>query len=198
MIKGHVHKYGDNVDTDVIIPARYCTAFTEELLAPHCLEDLDADFVKKVKKGDIIVAGRNFGCGSSRENAPIAIKGAGVSCVIARSFARIFFRNSINIGFPILESDAAVDDAATGDELEVDLATGTITNLTRKKAYTTSPFPDIIQNIINAGGMVEFAKNRIAERKAKGHHPPHSTGSSPPPKGEMVENESLCLHPKRT
>jgi 3-isopropylmalate/(R)-2-methylmalate dehydratase small subunit len=167
MIRGRVHKYGDNIDTDVIIPARYCTAFTEELLAPHCLEDLDADFVKKVKKGDIIVAGRNFGCGSSRENAPIAIKGAGVSCVIARSFARIFYRNSINIGFPILESDAAVDDAATGDEIEVDLTTGTITNVTKNKTYQTSPFPEIIQEIIRAGGMVGFARQRIAQKKAQ-------------------------------
>ncbi len=164
MIKGRVHKYGDNVDTDVIIPARYCTAFTERELAPHCLEDLDPDFVKKVQPGDIIVAGRNFGCGSSRENAPIAIKGAGVSCVIAKSFARIFYRNSINIGLPILESDEAVDDAATGDELEVDLTTGTITNVTRSKSYQVPPFPDIIQEIIRVGGMVEFAKKRIAER----------------------------------
>jgi 3-isopropylmalate/(R)-2-methylmalate dehydratase small subunit len=167
MIRGRVHKYGDNIDTDVIIPARYCTAFTEELLAPHCLEDLDADFVKKVQKGDIIVAGRNFGCGSSRENAPIAIKGAGVSCVIARSFARIFYRNSINIGFPILESDAAVDDAATGDDIEVDLRTGTITNITKRKTYETSPFPEIIQEIIRAGGMVGFARQRIAQKKAQ-------------------------------
>lgn len=167
MIKGKVHKYGDNIDTDVIIPARYCTAFTEELLAPHCLEDLDADFVKKVNKGDIIVAGRNFGCGSSRENAPIAIKGAGVSCVIARSFARIFYRNSINIGFPILESDAAVDDAATGDVVEVDLAKGIITNLTKQKSYQTAPFPEIIQEIIRAGGMVGFARQRIAQKKAQ-------------------------------
>ena len=182
MINGRVHKYGDNVDTDVIIPARYCTAFTEELLAPHCLEDLDAEFVKKVKKGDIIVAGRNFGCGSSRENAPIAIKGAGVSCVIAKSFARIFYRNSINIGLPILESAEAVDDAATSDEVEVDLATGTITNLTKKKSYATSPFPEIIQNIINAGGMVEFAKKRIAERNAERRQLQDDGHSSEPPK----------------
>lgn len=167
MIKGRVHKYGDNVDTDVIIPARYCTAFTERELAPHCLEDLDPDFVKKVQPGDIIVAGRNFGCGSSRENAPIAIKGAGVSCVIAKSFARIFYRNSINIGLPILESDQAVDDAATGDQIEVILATGTIRNVTKSKSYQVPPFPDIIQEIITLGGMVEFAKKRIAERQVK-------------------------------
>lgn len=161
MIKGRVHKYGDNVDTDVIIPARYCTAFTERELAPHCLEDLDPDFVKKVQPGDIIVAGRNFGCGSSRENAPIAIKGVGVSCVIAKSFARIFYRNSINIGLPILESDQAVDDAATGDQIEVILASGTIRNVTKSKSYQVPAFPDIIQEIIGLGGMVEFAKKRI-------------------------------------
>lgn len=161
MIKGKVHKYGDNIDTDVIIPARYCTAFTEEELAPHCLEDLDAEFVKKVQKGDIIVAGRNFGCGSSRENAPIAIKGAGVSCVIAKSFARIFYRNAINIGLPILESEQAVEDAETGDKLVVDLMKGLIRNLTKSKSYTVPPFPEIIQEIIKVGGMVEFAKKRI-------------------------------------
>ncbi|MFI5251304.1 MAG: 3-isopropylmalate dehydratase small subunit [Bacteroidota bacterium] len=165
MIKGTTHKYGDNVDTDVIIPARYCTAFTEKELAPHCLEDLDVNFVKKVQRGDLIVAGRNFGCGSSRENAPIAIKGAGVSCVIAKSFARIFYRNSINIGLPILESDAAVDDSQNGDVIEVDLSTGTIKNLTKKKEYRTTPFPEIIQNIIGAGGMVNFAKQRLAAAK---------------------------------
>ncbi len=167
MIRGNVHKYGDNVDTDVIIPARYCTAFTEKELAPHALEDLDANFVKKVRKGDIIVAGRNFGCGSSRENAPIAIKGAGVSCVVATSFARIFYRNSINIGLPILESREAVDDAATGDTLEIDLAAGEIRNLTKKKSYSVPPFPAMIQEIINLGGMVAFAKQRIAEKQKK-------------------------------
>lgn len=165
MIRGRVHKYGDNIDTDVIIPARYCTAFTEEELAPHCLEDLDTEFAKKVQKGDIIVAGRNFGCGSSRENAPIAIKGAGVSCVVAKSFARIFFRNSINIGLPILESEQAVDDAETGDELEIDLTKGLIRNLAKAKSYNVPPFPDIIQEIIRAGGMVEFARKRIAEKR---------------------------------
>jgi 3-isopropylmalate/(R)-2-methylmalate dehydratase small subunit len=167
MIQGKVHKYGDNVDTDVIIPARYCTAFTEKELAPHALEDLDADFVKKVRKGDIIVAGRNFGCGSSRENAPIAIKGAGVSCVIAKSFARIFYRNSINIGLPIIESDRASDDATTGDDLEIDLTNGVVRNLTKHTTYNVPPYPELIQEIINVGGMVEFAKKRIAQRQAK-------------------------------
>jgi 3-isopropylmalate/(R)-2-methylmalate dehydratase small subunit len=165
MINGHVHKYGDNIDTDVIIPARYCTAFTEKELAPHALEDLDANFVKKVKKGDIIVAGRNFGCGSSRENAPIAIKGVGISCVIAKSFARIFYRNSINIGLPILEIDDAVDDAENGDELEIDLVNGNIKNVSKNKTYHVPPFPEMIQQIINVGGMVEFAKRRIAEKR---------------------------------
>lgn len=169
MIKGKAHKYGDNIDTDVIIPARYCTAFTEKELAPHCLEDLDADFVKKVQRGDIIVAGRNFGCGSSRENAPIAIKGASVSCVIAKSFARIFYRNSINIGLPIIESDGAVNDAETGDELEIDLTAGTIRNITKSKSYNIPPFPEIVQEIIHLGGMVEFAKKRIAEKQKLSH-----------------------------
>jgi len=167
MIQGKAHKYGDNVDTDVIIPARYCTAFTEKELGPHCLEDLDTEFVKKVQKGDVIVAGRNFGCGSSRENAPIAIKGAGVSCVIAKSFARIFYRNAINIGLPILESAAAVDESESGDDLTVELSTGTITNATRKKSYQTPPFPDIIQDIIRTGGMVEFTRKKLAERGNK-------------------------------
>lgn len=167
MIQGRVHRYGDNIDTDVIIPARYCTAFTEAELAPHALEDLDADFVKKVKKGDFIVAGRNFGCGSSRENAPIAIKGAGVSCVIATSFARIFYRNAINIGLPIFESEEAVAEAQNGDEMRVDPATGTIENLTRGKRYTVPPFPDIISEIITSGGMVEFAKKRIQQQRTK-------------------------------
>ena len=165
-IHGRVHKYGDNIDTDVIIPARYCTAFTEKELAPHALEDLDAEFVKKVRQGDIIVAGRNFGCGSSRENAPIAIKGAGVACVVAKSFARIFYRNSINIGLPILESERGVEEAEAGDELEIDLTKGLIRNITKSKSYNVPPFPDIIQEIIGSGGMVEFAKKRIAQRKA--------------------------------
>jgi len=168
VIKGKAHKYGDNIDTDVIIPARYCTAFTEKELAPHALEDLDADFVKKVRRGDIIVAGRNFGCGSSRENAPIAIKGAGVACVVAKSFARIFYRNAINIGLPILESEQGAEEAENGDEFEIDLARGVMKNVTKSKSYTVPAFPEIIQEIINVGGMVEFAKRRIAAKKAAG------------------------------
>ena len=161
MIKGKVHKYGDNIDTDVIIPARYCTSFRTEDLAPHCLEDLDKDFVSKVQPGDIIVAGKNFGCGSSRENAPIAIKGAGIACVISKSFARIFYRNSINIGLPILESDECADSAGDGDEIEVNLDTGEIFNRTKNKSFTTPPFPAVIQEIINAGGMESFVLSKI-------------------------------------
>jgi len=161
MIKGTVHKYGSDIDTDVIIPARYCTSFIVEELAPHCLEDLDADFVNKIAPGDVLVAGTNFGCGSSRENAPIAIKGAGVSCVIAKSFARIFYRNAINIGLPILESSECVDVTENGDVIEVDLAAGTIVNRTKQRRFGISPFPPVIQEIINAGGMESYVRGRL-------------------------------------
>lgn len=161
MIHGFAHKYGDNIDTDVIIPARYCTVYTEAELAPHCLEDLDKDFVKRVKQGDIIVAGDNFGCGSSRENAPIAIKGAGVSCVIAKSFSRIFFRNSINIGLPIIVSEAAVEDSTYGDEFEVDLTEGVVRNVSMNKEYAIPPFSPMVQDIISAGGLVPFTRKRL-------------------------------------
>lgn len=164
MLKGKVHKYGDNVDTDVIIPARYCTSFRAEDLAPHCLEDLDTEFVKNVKPGDILVAGKNFGCGSSRENAPIAIKGAGISCVIAKSFARIFYRNAINIGLPILESPECVDVTENGDEIEIDLDSGKIVNITKQKSFDTPPFPPVIQEIIRAGGMESFVRNKLKSR----------------------------------
>lgn len=160
MLKGKVHKYGDNIDTDVIIPARYCNSFTEEELAPHCLEDLDKDFVGKVVSGDILVAGNNFGCGSSRENAPIAIKGAGISCIVARSFARIFYRNSINIGLPILESNECVERTDAGDEIRIDLETGIITNVTKQESFHTAPFPSIIRQIIETGGLEGFVRNR--------------------------------------
>jgi len=163
-LRGRAFKYGDNVDTDVIIPARYCTAYTPEELGPHCLEDLDPEFAKKVKKGDIIVGGKNFGCGSSRENAPLAIRGAGVSCVIAKSFARIFYRNSLNIGLPILESEAAVDSTDSGDELRIDLSGGTIENLTSGRSFSSVPFPEQIQRIIRLGGMVNFVKERLKDR----------------------------------
>jgi 3-isopropylmalate/(R)-2-methylmalate dehydratase small subunit len=151
---GFVHRYGDNVDTDVIIPARYLNTSSHEELAAHCMEDLDKDFVKNVKKGDIIVAGKNFGCGSSREHAPIAIKASGVSCVIACSFARIFFRNSINIGLPILECEAAAKEIADGDEVSIDFDTGTIQDKTTGKTYQAQPYPPFLQNIIAKGGLL--------------------------------------------
>ncbi|HUM55929.1 MAG TPA: 3-isopropylmalate dehydratase small subunit [Bacillota bacterium] len=153
--KGYVHKYGDNVDTDVIIPARYLNTSDHRELAVHCMEDLDRDFVKKVKKGDILVGGENFGCGSSREHAPIAIKASGVSCVIAKSFARIFYRNAINIGLPILECEKAGENICNGDEVAVDFDSGEITDLTKNEKYTALPFPDFIRNIIDKGGLLK-------------------------------------------
>jgi 3-isopropylmalate/(R)-2-methylmalate dehydratase small subunit len=155
-IKGRVHKFGADVDTDAIIPARYLNTIDPKELAAHCMEDADPQFPAKVNDGDIIVAGKNFGCGSSREHAPIAIKGAGISCVIAKSFARIFYRNAINIGLPILESDEAVDSAAAGDELEVDLASGRIYNLRSKEEFKAEPFPAFMQEIINNGGLINY------------------------------------------
>ena len=155
---GIVHKYGDNVDTDVIIPARYLNTASHKELAAHCMEDIDADFVKNVKEGDIIVAEKNFGCGSSREHAPIAIKASGISCVIASTFARIFYRNSINIGLPILECDEAAHEIKNGDEIDIDFDTGVITNKTKNKIYQAVAFPEFMQGIINAGGLVEYIK----------------------------------------
>lgn len=152
--KGFVHKFGDNVDTDVIIPARYLNRSDEEWLASHCMEDIDPDFAKNVKKGDIMVAKANFGCGSSREHAPIAIKASGVSCVIASTFARIFYRNAINIGLAILECNEAAEEINDGDEVEVDFDSGLITNLTSGKTYQAQPFPPFIQNIIKNGGLM--------------------------------------------
>ncbi len=162
-ISGRVHKYGDNIDTDVIIPARHCVSIREEDLAAHCLEDLDKAFVNKVRPGDILMAGNNFGCGSSRENAPIAIKGAKVGCVVARYFARIFYRNAINIGLPILECPEAVDGTEDGDELEVDLQTGTIYNKTRDRTFKAVPFPETMQEIIRVGGMVNYVRKRLGK-----------------------------------
>lgn len=153
-----VYKYGDNVDTDVIIPARYLNAPEEKSLASHCMEDIDADFASTVEPGDIIVAGANFGCGSSREHAPIAIKESGVACVIAKSFARIFYRNAINIGLPIFECEAASDGIAAGDEVRVDFDTGLITNLTKNEMYQAQPLPPFIQNIVNRGGLLNSLK----------------------------------------
>jgi 3-isopropylmalate/(R)-2-methylmalate dehydratase small subunit len=161
-MEGTVFKYGDNVDTDVIIPARYCTSYHKEDLAPHCLEDLDATFAQRVKPGDIIVAGRNFGCGSSRENAPLAILGVGVGAVVAESFARIFYRNSINVGLPILECPEAVKAAQNGDRLRIDLEKGEIRNLTRKGTYKAAPFPESIRQIIQLGGLEAYVIQRLA------------------------------------
>ena len=155
---GKVIKYGDNIDTDVIIPARYLNTSSPEELASHCMEDIDTSFVNRVQKGDIMVGGANFGCGSSREHAPIAIKASGISCVIAKDFARIFFRNSINIGLPILECPEASADIAENDEVEVDFDTGVITNKTKGKTYRSAAFPPFMQGIINAGGLVEYIK----------------------------------------
>lgn len=152
--QGIVHKYGDNVDTDVIIPARYLNSADPKELAKHCMEDIDINFVKEVKAGDLIVAERNFGCGSSREHAPLAIKASGISCVIASSFARIFYRNAINIGLAILECEEAAKDIKNGDEVEADFDTGVITNHTTGKTYQAEPFPPFIQNIIEKGGLL--------------------------------------------
>ena len=156
---GRVFKYGDNVDTDVIIPARYLNTSDPKELAAHCMEDIDLDFAKKVQEGDIIVANKNFGCGSSREHAPIAIKESGISCVIASTFARIFYRNAINIGLPILECDQAVKSIEAGDKLEVNFDTGVIKNLTKNEQYQGEAFPEFMQKIINSNGLVGYIKN---------------------------------------
>lgn len=160
IVKGRVFTYGNDVDTDVIIPARYLNTTSEQELASHCMEDIDPEFVKNVKKGDIIVAGDNFGCGSSREHAPLAIKASGVSIVIANSFARIFYRNSINIGLPILECPQAVSNIKAGDEVSVDLSEGVITNLTTGMSFKAQPFPEFIQQIIADGGLLKNLAKR--------------------------------------
>lgn len=159
--KGKVFKYGDNVDTDVIIPARYLNVSSGKELAKYCMIDIDADFVNNVKEGDIIVATKNFGCGSSREHAPLAIKCAGISCVIASTFARIFYRNAINIGLPILECEEAANDIDAGDTVSVDFNTGVITNETKGKTYQAEPFPEFMQRIMAAGGLVTYTKEKI-------------------------------------
>ena len=158
---GTVWKYGDNVDTDVIIPARYLNVSTPEELAHHCMEDIEPGFAAAVQPGDIIVAGENFGCGSSREHAPLAIKGASVFCVVAKSFARIFYRNAINVGLPILECPEAVKEAESGDRLTVDLQAGAITTERTGRTYQTSPYPAFILEIIQAGGLVPYTRRRI-------------------------------------
>ncbi|MEG0012760.1 MAG: 3-isopropylmalate dehydratase small subunit [Cellulosilyticaceae bacterium] len=156
--QGMVFKYGDNVDTDVIIPARYLNTSDPKELAKYCMEDIDKNFVSQMKQGDIIVAEKNFGCGSSREHAPIAIKAAGVSCVIAKSFARIFFRNAINIGLPILECEEAVEGISKGDIVKVDFATGVINNVTTGASFKAQPFPEFMRKIIEANGLVEYVR----------------------------------------
>ncbi|HOT04914.1 MAG TPA: 3-isopropylmalate dehydratase small subunit [Atribacter sp.] len=162
IIKGKVIQYGDNVDTDVIIPARYLTATDPLELAKHCMEDLDPDFQKKLDNNSIIVAGKNFGCGSSREHAPLAIKGSGIKAIIASSFARIFYRNAINIGLPILELEEAKIRLLSEDEIDIDIQRGTITNLTQNKIYQAQPFPPFIQEIIARGGLMNLVKERMS------------------------------------
>lgn len=158
--KGIVFKFGDNVDTDVIIPARYLNSSDPAELAAHCMEDIDKDFIKNVKKGDIIVADKNFGCGSSREHAPIAIKAAGVSCVIAETFARIFYRNAINIGLPIIECKKAAREIENGDEVSVNFDTGVITDITKNTTYQGQAFPEFMQKIIAAEGLVNYINQK--------------------------------------
>lgn len=155
---GKVHKYGDNVDTDVIIPARHLNTSDHKELASHCMEDIDTEFVKKVKQGDIMVGGDNFGCGSSREHAPIAIKASGIDCVIAKTFARIFYRNAINIGLPILECPEASEKIQDGDEVSIDFDSGVITNETKGETYQALPFPDFIKDIMAKGGLMKSLK----------------------------------------
>ncbi len=159
-VKGTVFKYGDNIDTDVIIPARYLNTSDAAVLAKHCMEDIDISFAHRVKKGDVIVAGKNFGCGSSREHAPLAIKTAGISVVIASTFARIFYRNAINIGLAILECPEAVLDTTDGDQVEVDFSSGTIKNITKGRTYQAQPFPEFMQALIAAGGLVNYLSKK--------------------------------------
>lgn len=159
--EGAVHVYGDNVDTDVIIPARYLTTSDPAELASHCLEDLDPEFASRCRPGEVLVAGRNFGCGSSREHAPLAIKGAGVACIVADSFARIFFRNAINVGLPIVECPGAAADARTGDRFRVDLEAGVVENLSRGRRYEATPLPAFMRGILRSGGLMPWVKERL-------------------------------------
>ncbi|MCX8053399.1 MAG: 3-isopropylmalate dehydratase small subunit [Armatimonadetes bacterium] len=163
MIKGTVHKYGSNVDTDVIIPARYLNTTDPKELASHCMEDIDPEFASRVRPGDIIVAEDNFGCGSSREHAPIAIKASGVACVIANTFARIFYRNALNVGLPILECPEAVAGISNGDTVEIDLESGRITNITTGETYQAKPFPPFMRELIEVGGLVNYARSKLKQ-----------------------------------
>ncbi len=164
LMRGKGWKYGDNIDTDAIIPARYLTSSDPKELAKHCMEDADTGFVKKANEGDFIIAGKNFGCGSSREHAPIAIKAAGISCVIAKSFARIFYRNAFNMGLPIFDCPEAVDGIDDGDEIEVDLSTGIIRNRKSGREFRARPIPPFMQELIDAGGLINYARTRIAKK----------------------------------
>ena len=163
-LKGKAHLFGDDVNTDEIIPARYLITSDPEELARHVMEDADPDFAKKMQRGDIIVARKNFGCGSSREHAPIAVKAAGISCIIAKSFARIFYRNAFNMGLPIFESEEAADKISAGDELEVDMASGLITNITKNETYQAGSVPEFMQNLIKAGGLMESVRSKIGAK----------------------------------
>ncbi|MBI2864972.1 MAG: 3-isopropylmalate dehydratase small subunit [Chloroflexi bacterium] len=160
-LSGRVHRYGANVDTDVIIPARYLNMSDPADLANHCMEDIDGEFVKKVKPGDIIVATANFGCGSSREHAPLAIKASGIGCIIATSFARIFYRNAINIGLPILECEEAAEDVKSGDQVEAELASGIIVNRTTGRTYRAKPYPEFMLELIESGGLVDYTQKKL-------------------------------------
>lgn len=164
VIKGKVLKYGDNINTDEIIPARYLDTTDSKELAEHCMEGMDENFLNKVKHGKILIVGRNFGCGSSREHAPLALKEAGVSCIIARSFARIFFRNAINIALPIIESEEAVMRTEEGDEIEIDIARGKIRNMTKGEYYSLVPFPPFLQELISKGGLEEYVRDKMRKR----------------------------------
>jgi len=162
MVVGNAIVYGDNVDTDVIIPARYLSSSDPKELALHCMEDIDINFRQKVQPGDIIVAGSNFGCGSSREHAPIAIKASGISCIIAENFARIFYRNAINIGLPIMECQEAVKDIEDGNQIQVDFNSGIIKNITKNKSYAARPFPDFMMELISAGGLINYIIKEVS------------------------------------
>ena len=166
MIDGRVHKYGADIDTDAIIPTRYANLSDPSALGKHCLENLDREFVRHVSPGDILMATTNFGCGSSREIAAWSIKGSGIACVVAASFARIFFRNAINIALPVLESPPAVAETESGDRLQIDLTTGSIENLTRNKVYTATRYPSFIKNIIDEGGLVAHVRSRLEQARS--------------------------------
>lgn len=176
VIRGSIHKFGDNIDTDVIIPARYLTTTDPDELAKHCMETIDPDFVNRVHPGDVIVAGENFGSGSSREHAPIAIKAAGISGVVAKTFARIFYRNAINVGLPIVECPEIVDQTEEGDEVEIDLADGRVANLTRGAEAQAQPFPDFMRQLLESGGLVPYLRAKLVGDEPSGVSVAPATG----------------------